>query len=44
MLSALPLLALVVVGYGKEEISEIQGAGNIFRDPPVEYRAKFRYW
>lgn len=44
MLSSLALLALVIVGYGKEEASEIPGAGNMFRDPSVEYRAKFRYW
>jgi hypothetical protein len=40
----LALLALVAVGYGNQGASKTPGAGNMFRDPSVEYRAKFRYW
>jgi hypothetical protein len=44
MFSSLALLALVAVGHGKEGTSKTPSAGNMFRDPSVEYQAKFRYW
>jgi hypothetical protein len=44
MLFRLALLALVASGYGEEWAPNASSAKNQFRDPSIEYRAKFRYW
>jgi len=44
MIFILAFLAFVTFGYGHKGTSNTTCVDDVFRDPPVEYRAKFRYW